>query len=252
MLYNICYLAVLFFIYSVLGYILEVTYVSITEKRLAFSRGFLVGPYIPIYAFGAIFMVTFLQKYRDDILVLFIMSCVMCSTLEFFTSYFMEKIFHLRWWDYTECKFNLDGRICLFNSTCFGIAGVLTVKYLNPYLTSLINTFSDTAVIVLGIIFMAIYFVDILVSNFAIFRLKIDTSLFIRKDATNVVKEEVMKSLDKYRFLHRRLFSAFPNILEAEPFKIITESFSKYRYKILKNDLKLKLKSLKKDIKRKK
>ena len=252
MLYNICYFAILFFIYAVLGYIIEVIYVSITEKRFAINRGFLVGPYLPIFAVGALSLVMLLQKYKEDLVVLFIMSVVICSVIEFFTSYLMEKMFHLRWWDYSQNRFNLDGRICLFNSTAFGVAGVLGVRYLNPFFSGMIDKMSNTTTIVIGLILIFILFVDTIISNIAIFKLKIDTSLFIRKDATTKVREEVMKSLDKYRFFHRRLFNAFPNILEFEPFKVITESFNKYRYKIIKRDFKLKLKELKKDLKRKK
>jgi uncharacterized membrane protein len=200
MLYNVCYLAILFFIYAVLGYMLEVTYVSITEKRIALNRGFLVGPYLPIFAFGAIFLVLLLQKYKDDLLVLFIMSVVICSVLEFFTSYLMEKMFHLRWWDYSENKFNLDGRICLFNSTAFGVAGVLGVRYLNPYFCSVISKMTNKTTIIVGIVLLSILFIDTIISNITIFKLKIDTSLFIRKDATTKVREEVMKSLDNIDF----------------------------------------------------
>lgn len=252
MLYNFCYLVMLFFIYSVIGYFFEVTYVSITEKRFAFSRGFLVGPYLPIYACGALSMTILLNKYQDDIIILFAMGVIICSIIEYLTSYILEKLFHLRWWDYSELKFNINGRICLFNSTGFGIAGVLCIKYINPFLYNFINGLSNNTVIILGIIFFSILLIDTIISNITIFRLKIDTSLFIRKDATYKVREEVMKSLDKYRFLHRRLFKAFPNILEAEPFKMITDSFNKYRYKIMKNDFKNKLKDLKEELKRKK
>ena len=252
MLYNICYLAVLFFIYSFIGYLVEVIYVSITEKRFAINRGFLIGPYLPIYAVGILSMVLLLQKYKDDLFVLFAMSVVICSIIEYFTSYLLEKIFNLRWWDYSELKFNINGRICLLNSAFFGFAGVLGVRYINPYISNVVSNLSSTLVIVLGIIFIFIMFTDFVISNCVICKLKIDTSLFINKDATSMIREEVMKSLDKYRFLHRRLFNAFPNIMEYEPFKMITESFNKYRYKIIKNDFKTKLKELKKDLKRKK
>jgi len=245
MLYKVCYLAVLFFIYSFIGYIVEVIYVSITEKRFAINRGFLIGPYLPIYAVGILSMILLLQKYKDDLFVLFAMSVVICSIIEYVTSYILEKLFNLRWWDYSELKFNINGRICLLNSTFFGFAGVLGVRYINPYMCNMVSKLPSTLVILLGIIFIFILFTDLVISNCVICKLKIDTSLFINKDATTKIREEVMKSLDKYSFLHRRLFKAFPNILEYEPFKIIAISFNKYKYKILKKDLKTTIKELK-------
>ena len=158
MLYNICFLAVLFFIYSVIGYIAEVIYVSITEKRFAISRGFLIGPYLPIYAAGILSMVFLLDKYKDDLFVLFFMSVVICSFIEYMTSYVMEKLFHLRWWDYSNFKFNINGRICLINSALFGIAGVFGVRYLNPFMCDLVSKLSNTTIIVLGIMFITILF----------------------------------------------------------------------------------------------
>ena len=246
MLYNICFLAVLFFIYSVIGYIAEVIYVSITEKRFAISRGFLIGPYLPIYAAGILSMVFLLNKYKDDLFILFFMSVVICSFIEYMTSYVMEKLFHLRWWDYSNFKFNINGRICLINSALFGIAGVFGVRYLNPFMCDLVSKLSNTTIIVLGIMFITILFVDLVISNCVICKLKIDTSLFINKDATTKVREEVMKSLDKYRVLNIRLFNAFPNILKSEPIKIITTSFDKYKNKLIIKDLKGKIKELKK------
>ena len=245
MLYSICYLAFLFMIYSVVGYVLEVIYVSITENRFAISRGFLIGPYLPIYACGALSMVILLNKYRDDAYVLFAMGLIMCSILEYVTSYVLEKLFRLRWWDYSNLKFNINGRICLLNSALFGIAGVLCVRYINPFLCNFITSLSNNTVVIIGIIFMSIIFIDFIISNCVMCKLKIDTEAFIKKDATTKIREEVMKSLDKYRFLHRRLFRAFPNILKNEPFKTITVSFDKYRSKIAIKDLKGKIKDLK-------
>lgn len=104
----------LFFIYAILGWIIETTLVSI-EKRKFVNRGFLIGPYCPIYGFGGLAITILLKNYTKDPIVLFLMAVIICGTLEYFTSYIMEKIFKARWWDYSAKKYNINGRICLEN-----------------------------------------------------------------------------------------------------------------------------------------
>ena len=94
------------------------------------NRGFLIGPYCPIYGSGALLLTFLLNRYVNDKLVLFVMSIVVCSILEYVTSYIMEKIFHIRWWDYSNYKLNINGRVCLNNIALFGLAGVLIIKYI--------------------------------------------------------------------------------------------------------------------------
>ena len=118
-------LVIIFFFYSVVGYIVEVTSCSIKSKKLTLSRGYLIGPYIPIFGFGGLFMTTLLSKYQNDILSLFINSMVYCCLLEYITSLVLEKIFKLRWWDYSDRRFNINGRVCLENGILFGIAGII-------------------------------------------------------------------------------------------------------------------------------
>ncbi len=111
-MYTIFLYILLFFLYSFLGWCLEVLCKLVSEKKFV-NRGFLIGPYCPIYGYGAILMSVLLQKYLDDPFTLFIMIVLICSVLEYFTSFFLEKIFHTRWWDYTKYRFNINGRICL-------------------------------------------------------------------------------------------------------------------------------------------
>ena len=131
--YNYVNLFILFFIYSVLGYIVESISVSMIEGKVVWSRGFLIGPYIPIFGTGSILMVLILKKYYDDIFALFIMSMIVCLTLEYLTSYIGEKLFHLRWWNYSDKKFNINGRICLENGILFGVAGIFIIRYVNSF-----------------------------------------------------------------------------------------------------------------------
>lgn len=108
----------LFFIYSVIGWIIEVTNIFITKKKFI-NRGFLIGPYCPIYGFGGILMTILLEKYYENIILTFIFSIFICAMLEYFTSYLLEKIFNARWWNYSNRKFNINGRICFGNLIIF-------------------------------------------------------------------------------------------------------------------------------------
>ena len=107
---------------------MEVTLTLITDKKFV-NRGFLLGPCCPIYGCGCILLNLLLHNYTNNILVLFILTMFTCSLLEYITSFLMEKIFKLRWWDYSQMKFNINGRICLETMTPFSILGVLTIVF---------------------------------------------------------------------------------------------------------------------------
>ena len=161
----------LFFIYSFAGWFVELTREYIRNKKVV-NRGFLIGPYCPIYGCGAILITFLLQKYSDDALVTFVLSTVICGILEYLTSYFMEKIFKARWWDYSDRKFNINGRICLENLVWFGLGGTIVVNYINPLLLDCFKVIPELLLhIILGII-MTGFLVDIIVSLRIIFNLK--------------------------------------------------------------------------------
>lgn len=128
----------IFFIYSFLGWVMETVNGFILTKKLV-NRGFLIGPYCPVYGTGVCLLTALLSDYVDDIPIMFFMSMLICGILEYFTSYIMEKIFKARWWDYSKRKFNINGRICLETLIPFGIAGVVLVKYANPFFLRLLE-----------------------------------------------------------------------------------------------------------------
>lgn len=231
-MFDICYVFLMFVIYSFIGYLIEVICMCFEEKKFVFSRGYFIGPYLPIFGFGSLIVTFFLSKYKGDVLTLAVMTMVCSCVLEYFTSLILEKIFKLRWWDYGNKKFNLDGRICLETGVLFGVGGVFIVRVLNPLMKSFLALFSPKMIIILGIALSLIMLVDFCVSTFAIIRLKIDTSKYLNKDATNVVKAEVRNSLRKYRYFYNRLFNAFPEISrENEMFNKIRGIISKIKNK---------------------
>ena len=132
----------LFFIYSFLGWLMESVSDTIRKKKFV-NRGFLIGPYCPIYGAGVLLITILLRKYNNDVWITFLMSLLICGTLEYLTSYVMEKLFNARWWDYSQRKFNINGRICLETLIPFGIAGTFIIYIANPFFLKFINMIPD-------------------------------------------------------------------------------------------------------------
>lgn len=225
----------LFFVYSVSGWIMEVTRIFISKRKFV-NRGFLIGPYCPIYGYGVLLMTILLRKYQDDIIATFIFSLLICGLLEYFTSYFMEKIFHARWWDYSKRKFNINGRICLKNLMAFGILGCIILYITNPIIMNLLNKIPNIALHVISSILLICYITDNILSSKIIINLK-EISVNVR-DNTEEISERVRKIISKKSILHRRLVEAFPNI---KPKVNLKEWLSKKEEKI--NELKNKIKA---------
>lgn len=210
MLYNFCFWFIMFILYSMIGYVAEIINLTIMTRKPVWNRGFLIGPYLPIYGVGSLIMVFFLTRYENDLIVLFVMGAFFCTLLEYFTSLIMEKLFKLRWWDYTNYKFNLNGRVCLLNAILFGIGGIVVVKGVNPFLSWLIYLMPSTVTIWLGIILFIIFVVDFIVSCYITNNLKINVNKYLHTDATSKIKKEVTQALKKHMVLTSRLLKAFP------------------------------------------
>ena len=206
---KILYFFILFMMYSFLGWIVETFEIFITKGKIV-NRGFFIGPYCPIYGVGLILITSLLKNYTDSIIVLFILSIFICMTLEYLTSYVMEKWFHARWWDYSDTKFNLNGRICLETTIPFGLGGVFIMYIVHPFLTGLLNNLSSKTIIILGTILFLIFLIDAIVSFFVISKInKIDTSKY--KDDTEEVNKKIKEYLKKTSPLMKRLLESFPN-----------------------------------------
>lgn len=199
----------LFFLYSVIGWIVEVLFVYFTDGKLV-NRGFLIGPYVPIYGFSAVIMVLYLNQYKENPLTIFLLACVICSFFEYVTSYVMEKLFNARWWDYTNSKFNLNGRICLRNSLLFGVLSIFLIYLINPLMVSLVNNLNTTWLLVITIICLIIFVTDTIISTIIVLNIKNKLSSF-KLDATVEIRKLIDMKIKK-RYFHSRVFKAFPRI----------------------------------------
>lgn len=204
-------LILMFFIYSFGGWIVEVIYTKLFETHKFVNRGFLTGPICPIYGFGAIFVFLFLSKYMESPIVLYFMSIVIASILEYTTSYIMEKVFKNRWWDYSQYKYNINGRICLETMIPFGFLALFMMYILNPFILNCISSIPYSVVKYTSITLSIITIIDIILSFNIIITLK-NISSNIRCDSTEAITKKVKEILFSKTIFHRRLIQSFPDM----------------------------------------
>ena len=210
MLHTIEIYFLLFISYAFLGWCMEVTCMFIQYKKFI-NRGFLIGPYCPIYGWGALAITILLKRYMEDPLVLFVMSTIICSIIEYLTSYFMEKKYHARWWDYSNKKFNINGRICLETLIPFGILGVAIMYGTNPILFKLYNQIPQLVINILTVILFIGFIVDNIISSNIISSINVEENKLI-KDNTEEITEKIKQVLRQKSWLHRRLINAYPGL----------------------------------------
>ncbi len=203
-------LILLFFSYSILGWFMEGIVKYIDYKRFI-NRGFLIGPYCPIYGFGMIFIILLLQNYTNHPLVFFLLVIFICSMVEYTTSYLMEKIFKARWWDYSEEKFNINGRICLTTMIPFGILGTFIMYIVNPFLVKIYSSFSFKLATFLCLFLLIIFLIDNIISLSALLKVRNDGNLH-EKDNTEEMSRKVKDIIANFNWKERRLIKAFPNV----------------------------------------
>ena len=152
------YYVLLFFLLSLFGWLWEVGIYLVREKQFV-NRGILTGPWLPIYGAGALFLYLILKRWKKNPLLVFVISLTICSVLEYFSGFFLEKMWGVKWWDYSGMFLNLHGRICLMSCLLFGVGGIFLIFFIVPIYTALYNKISEkkrlTAAIILLLIFVA-------------------------------------------------------------------------------------------------
>ena len=236
----IVYSYLIFIICSLVGYFLEVLWIFIGSRKIV-NRGFLSGPIIPIYGIGALLILFCLLRYYDDPVVVFVFGVLITSALEYFTSFVLEKIFHNKWWDYSDRKYNLNGRICLRNSLAFGVLAILIVYFVLPLLTMLFRAFSFKFWIIVSIVSAIILGMDIIYSVIIAYNLR--NRIIIVEELKNekialipIIFEKKLKELsDNFKAFPTRLLKAFPYI-ERE-YHTSFELMKKYREQKKKHNI---------------
>lgn len=241
------------FLYSFAGWIYESILCSITEKRLV-NRGFLSGPICPIYGCGAIVVILCLSNFKSPITIFIVGMGLTCS-VEYLTSWLLEKIFNVRWWDYTHYKINLNGRICLLGALVFGTFSTLLLKYVHPRVEEI--TLKIPVPILVGVVALAVCLTigDCIVTVLHILKLKgklaeiqIAMNAFVQESYSRAkeLKEALYENFEVSKFYNkriqelvenaniheRRLLNAFPR-LKSHSYNEALEHFKYKRIKTL-------------------
>ena len=210
-------LILLFFIYSFVGWCIEVTLKFFQYHRFI-NRGFLTGPCLPIYGSGcalitaAIDGLVMISKYESSYGSVFAVSFVLCGVLEYLVSYCLEKRFHARWWDYSQKPMNLNGRVWIGNLILFGLGGVLVVKLANPLLYRLFADISFKARYITAIALSVVFVTDYLISHFVLKLVK-DSVEKSEADNTEAIGKEVKKMLADKSLFAKRFADAYPDVI---------------------------------------
>lgn len=209
-------------IYSVAGWIYETALCSVQAGKFI-NRGFLNGPYCPIYRFGAVLDVLILGRI-SNVALLFILGVLLDCSLEYATSYVMEKLFHARWWDYSDKKLNINGRICALGALVFGIFSVVVVKYVQPAVERMTDAIPTALLHVICALTLASFVTDIIttVVGFAGFNEKLRELASAVEGIERKIAEQVRDVsareaiLERFTSLmnaqQRRMIHAFPRL----------------------------------------
>ena len=207
-------LVLLFFVFSFLGWCIEVT-LKYRQYHRFINRGFLAGPWLPIYGSGAVLITAAMQlvsRWDDGYGTTFAVSFFLCGALEYGASWVMEKRFHARWWDYSQKPMNLHGRVWIGNLVLFGLGGVLIIEVLDPLFLGLIGSLSLLRRQILAGVLGSVFLADYIMSHFV---LKLVKTGVERSEADNTeeISREIRLLLRDRSVFHRRFAEAYPEVI---------------------------------------
>jgi uncharacterized membrane protein len=203
-----------FFIFGFAGWCMEVI-LKYRQYHRFINRGFLTGPILPIYGFGVILItlvVGRLTSVESGVMTTFAISLVICGLVEYLTSFVLEKIFHARWWDYSQKPMNLHGRVWIGNLVLFGLAGVAIIHIVNPVLFPALDRIPLNTRKVTAVVLLAIFAADLVISCFVLKLVKagIDSS---EADNTEEISKEVRQLLTNRSYFYSRFADAYPEVV---------------------------------------
>jgi|GEM_PF-362691 len=162
-MWNINTLTICFFVYCILGWCCEEVYCYLLSKKWV-NRGFLYGPYLPIYGSGAMAVVLMLERFLSYPVLVFILGLIVCSLIEYVAHWGLERIFQIKLWDYSTYRFNINGRVCLRNSLLFGVCSILVMYVINVPLLKLVFSLNDYVAYTLSSLIFFLMLVDSILS----------------------------------------------------------------------------------------
>lgn len=231
---NVAYTYFFYFtVYSFLGWICETIYCSIIDNQYV-NRGFLKGPFCPIYGAGALIVIIFLTPFANNIAILFLAAMFFTSILEYITGVLLESIFNLTWWDYSNYRFNIHGKVCLLNSILFGILSVLTIEFINPAMAAVVKHIPLNYIVWISSISLIYIIIDTITT--ALIVLELGGKL----KEMSMLLDEIREKREVYKGILQGNLRRFDAIIEQESEKVIhaKEQINKLKNKLEKIILK--------------
>ena len=209
---------VLWFVaYSFMGWVYESIICSIAQKKFI-NRGFLNGPLCPVYGFGALVCILLLYQRIEDPVALFFMGMLLTCAVEYVTAVLLEKLFQAKWWDYSNRRFNLNGRVCLLGALVFDILSVLLVKIIHPQVAALTAQVPEWLQIVLSVALLILISLDLYATVRHLLQLNswlrdIQTAIndFLSKNVKRAgeVKDAILDRFEESEFYNERIKTLF-------------------------------------------
>ena len=210
-----------FIIYSFLGFIVETIFGMLTKGVIESRRSCFYGPFCCIYGLGAAIMIPGLQKFKHSNWTLFIAGAIEGSAVEYVVSLIGELIFQIKWWDYSNMPFNINGRICILFTVFWGVLALGLMRLINPYIERMIDSIPKKIFNFLTIFLTIFLLFDLLFTSFGLkvfyTRLIKENNLQMKDQRNLMVTDEIMESdivqyLSKTAFSDEKVLKTFPNI----------------------------------------
>lgn len=202
-----------FFLFAFIGWCGECLYARFIHGHWV-NRGFLNGPLCPIYGVGAMTVSLMLSPFNLDSFGLFVVGGLLCTILEYITGTIMEKIWHLRWWDYSKAKFNLQGRICLSASLAWGVLSVVLIRLIDPFIFFYMEKVPKNTLTAIAVILSVIMIVDLVIT--VVSSAKLSYNIKTASDLTDQLRSKYVDPLhDKKADMEKKYAERMETLMAA-------------------------------------
>ncbi len=220
--FTITRLLAYFVIYSIIGFVIETIFGLVTKGVIESRKSFLYGPFCAIYGLGAVVMLIGLQKFKKNNYTLFFGGFLIGSLVEYLVSWIGEIIFHVKWWDYSNFAFNINGRICIWFSLFWGILAIYLITHIHPKIDHFLDRFSPKMLAIITITFVIMMFLDWCISSFALkmfftrlvnnYHLELQDVSTYQEKYTKLYENETVKLIVDSLFSDEVMLKTFPNL----------------------------------------
>ena len=211
-----------FIVYSIAGYIIETVFGLLTKGVLESRKSFLYGPFCGIYGLGAVIMIIGLQKFKKNNYTLFFGGFVIGSIVEYIISWVGEMIFHIKWWDYSNAPFNINGRICVWFSLFWGVLAIYLMSHIHPKVDRILDKINEKTLKIITTVLIIFLIIDCLITGFALkmfftrlvnnYNLEIEGVSSYRDTYTKLYENPTIKKIVDTFFNDEVIMKTFPNI----------------------------------------